>query len=153
VRLYDMDDLQELVERNASGRQAEARLAESLLRAEAGRFEAWLATHDVAPTVAALRQRADEIVAGLIAENESRWEGMTAADRARVEKLARAVASRLLHEPTTRLKRAASGEGDAHVQVDVLRELFGLDRSTEAAQEADAEVHQLRPARADSNSQ
>jgi len=151
VRLYDMDDLQELVERNASGRQAEARRAESLLRAEAGRFEAWLATHDVAPTVVALRERANEIVAGVIAENAARWEGMTAADRERVEKLARAVASRLLHEPTTRLKRAAAGEGDAHLQVDVLRELFGLDRGTEAEQETDAEVHQLRPARADTS--
>jgi glutamyl-tRNA reductase len=153
VRLYDMDDLQELVERNASGRQAEARRAESVLRGEAARFEAWLATHDVAPTIAALRERANEIVAGVVAENESRWEGMTEADRARIEKLAQAVAGRLLHEPTTRLKRAAAGDGgDAHIQVDVLRELFGLDRETAVSQETDAEVHELRPARADERS-
>ena len=57
-----MDDLQALVERNASGREAEARRAETMLRAELGRFERWLASQDVVPTVAALRARADEIV-------------------------------------------------------------------------------------------
>ena len=62
VSLYDMDDLQALVERNASGREAEARRAESLLRGEVSRFEAWLAIQDAIPTVAALRERADEIV-------------------------------------------------------------------------------------------
>ncbi len=151
TRLYDMDDLQQLVERNASGRQAEARRAEQIVRSEANRFEAWLATHDVAPTIAAMRKRADAIVEGVLAENESRWEGMTPADRERVVKLANAIASRMLHEPTARLKRAAGEEGDTHIQVDVLRQLFALDKSTEASRESDAEVRELRPARADSN--
>ncbi len=62
VALHDMDDLQALVERNASGREAEARKAESILRAELLRFERWLGSQDVVPTVAALRARADEIV-------------------------------------------------------------------------------------------
>ena len=42
VSLYDMDDLQALVERNVSGREAEARRAEAMLRAELARFERWL---------------------------------------------------------------------------------------------------------------
>ena len=57
------------------------------------------------PTVAALRRRADEVVARVLAENESRWESLSDADRERVEAMARAVAGRLLHEPTLRLKR------------------------------------------------
>ncbi len=52
VSLHDMDDLQTLVERNASGREAEARRAETVLRSELGRFERWLASQDVVPTVA-----------------------------------------------------------------------------------------------------
>ena len=112
VLLYDMDDLQELVERNASGRQAEARRAESAAadRSRAIRSlarDARRRAHHRRPPRARQRDRRRSL-----AENESRWEGMTEADRERVEKLARAVASRLLHEPTTRLKRAASGEGD-----------------------------------------
>ena len=46
--------------------------------------------------------------------------------------MARAIASRLLHEPTLRLKRS-SGEDDAYVYVNALRELFGLDAPTRAA--------------------
>ena len=44
--------------------------------------------------------------------------------------MAKAVASRLLHEPTVRMKRAA-GNDDAYLYVSALRELFGLDAETE----------------------
>jgi glutamyl-tRNA reductase len=141
--VYDMDDLQAVVERNASGRESEARRAESVLRAELSRFERWLASQDVTPTVAALRGRADEIVERVLAENESRWEGLTEVDRKRLEAAARAIASRLLHEPTLRLKRAADDD-EGYVRIAVLRELFGLDAGSEPLPEAGAEVTDLR---------
>jgi glutamyl-tRNA reductase len=146
VSLHDMDDLQTLVERNASGREAEARRAESVLRSELGRFERWLASQEVTPTVASLRERSTEIVDRVLAENEPRWESLTEADRERVQAMARAIASRLLHEPTLRLKRSA-GEDDAYRHVNALRELFGLDASTAPLSEQDAEVRPLREAR------
>jgi glutamyl-tRNA reductase len=141
VSVHDMDDLQAIVERNASGREGEATRAEALLRTEASRFERWLGTQDAIPTVAALRRRADEIVASVLAENESRWESLSDADRARVEALARAVASRLLHEPTLRLKR--DDEEDSHLYVTALRELFALDPGDAPLADADAEVRSL----------
>jgi hypothetical protein len=58
--------------------------------------------------------------------------------------VARSVASRLLHEPTVRLKR---NEGDrAHARLEVLRELFALDEPVADAPPADAsaEVRELR---------
>jgi glutamyl-tRNA reductase len=146
VSLHDMDDLQALVERNASGREAEARRAESVLRSELARFERWLASQDVTPTVASLRERATEIVDRVLAENESRWESLTEGDRERMQAMARAIASRLLHEPTLRLKRS-SGEDDAYLYVNALRELFGLDAPTAPPQARDAEVRPLREAR------
>ena len=146
VSLYDMDDLQALVERNVSGREAEARRADAILRAEAGRFDRWLATQDVTPTVAALRERADDVVARVLAENEQRWEGLTDADRERLRAAARAIASRLLHEPTLRLKRAA-GDDDAYVKIAALRELFGLDPDAEPLEAQGAEVSHLRDRR------
>jgi glutamyl-tRNA reductase len=141
VAVYDMDDLQTLVERNASGREGEARRAEALVRMEVERFERWLSTEDALPTVAALRRRADGIVAAVLAENESRWEALGEADRRRVEVLANAIASRLLHEPTLRLKRAA--EEDSYVYVHALRELFGLDPEGAPLTARDAEVRSL----------
>jgi glutamyl-tRNA reductase len=146
VGLFDMDDLQTQVERNASGREAEGRRAESILRTELASFERWRASQDVVPTIAALRARADEITASVLAENDQRWESLSDADRERVRAMARAIASRLLHEPTLRLKRS-SGEEDAYVFVNALRELFGLDPGSAPVQGTDAEVRSLRDAR------
>jgi glutamyl-tRNA reductase len=146
VSVHDMDDLQALVERNASGREAEARRAEAVLRGEIASFDRWLASQDIAPTVASLRERADEIVDRVLAENESRWESLGEADRRRMEAMARAIASRLLHEPTLRLKRT-SGEDDAYAYASALRELFGLDAPTVPPEGEDAQVRPLRSAR------
>jgi glutamyl-tRNA reductase len=142
VSLYDMDDLQALVERNASGREAEAHRAEGILRSELLRFDRWFAAQDVTPTIAALRARADEVVDRVIGENEQRWEGLTEADHERLRAAARAIASRLLHEPTLRLKRDAD-EADAYVKVAVVRELFGLDPASEPLEPSRAEVSDL----------
>jgi glutamyl-tRNA reductase len=142
VALYDMDDLQQLVERNVSGRETEANRAEGVLRAEVSRFERWLTTQDVTPTIAALRARGDEVVERVLAENESRWEALTESDRDRLQTMARAIASRLLHEPTLRLRRSGEDE-DAYVKVAALRDLFGLDPDSEPLG-ADAQVRELR---------
>ena len=143
VSLYDMDDLQAIVERNASGRESEARRAETILRAELARFERWISAQDVTPTVAALRERAERVVELVLAENEERWESLTEADRERVRAAARAITSRLLHEPTMRLKRAA-GDDDAYVKIAVLRELFALDGHFDPAEGDEAPVSDLR---------
>ena len=142
VNLYDMDDLQSLVERNVSGRETEARRVEGILRTELARFETWFASQEVTPTVAALRRQADEIVERVLEENAGHWEGMTEGDRERLRAAARAIASRLLHEPTMRLKRS-SDDGDAAAKVAVLRELFGLDRASDPLESSDAQISDL----------
>jgi glutamyl-tRNA reductase len=122
IALYDMDDLQQAVARNLDAREAEVEEALALVREEAARFEEWMASLDVVPTISALRQRADEVVRQVLDENEPRWESLSEADRERVEVMARAVVSRLLHEPTIRLKDLSS-----YHYLHTLRELFGLD--------------------------
>jgi glutamyl-tRNA reductase len=142
VSLHDVDDVQAIADRNASGREAEARRAERLLDSEVARFERWLGSLEVIPTVAALRRRAEEVVERVLAENESRWESLSEADRERLAVMARAIANRLLHEPTLQLKRSAEDE-DAYARVHALRELFGLDVDTAPISERDAEVHDI----------
>lgn len=142
VSVYDMDDLQSLVERNVSGRESEARRAETVLRAELEQLERWLASQQVTPTIAALRERATAIVERVLEENEARWEGLTEADRERLRAAAAAIASRLLHEPTLRLKRSVADD-DAYVRIAVIRELFGLDAGTEPPTAGEAEVSDL----------
>jgi len=114
VALYDMDDLQRTVARNLGGREAEAQVAAGLVAEEVGRFERWLQSLDVVPTISALRAHGEQVVEHVLSENESRWEALSAADRARVEAMARAVVSRLLHEPTLRLKVSVGAGASNH---------------------------------------
>ena len=88
VSLHDVDDVQALVERNASGREAEAVGARRIIDAEIATFERWLASQEVVPTVSALRERADAIVEQVLAENANRWESLSEADRERLRLLA-----------------------------------------------------------------
>jgi glutamyl-tRNA reductase len=146
VSLHDIDDVQQIVARNTGGREAEARRAERLIDAEQDRFERWLASLEVVPTISALRERADEVVRRVLAENEGRWEQLSEADRERLSAMAKAIASRLLHEPTLRMKRSA-GSDEAYLYVSALRELFGLDVETEPeAESGSSNVTELRRA-------
>ena len=126
IALYDMDDLQRAVAANLSMREAEAEPARAIVREEVARFEEWLASLDVVPTISALRRRGDEIVDQVLRENESAWESLSDADRERLGVMARAVVNRLLHEPTLRLKGAA-GDPNSYRYVNTLHELFGLE--------------------------
>ncbi len=147
IVLRDVDDVQAIVERNASGRAAERTGAERIIDAEVTRFERWLGSLEVLPTVAALRRHGDGVVDRVLAENRSRLAGISGEDRERVEAMARAVAGRILHEPTLRLKRTAEDE-DSYQRLALLRELFGLDATAEP-EAAGAEVRPLRPREAE----
>jgi len=147
VSLYDIDDLQAVVARNLSTRAGEAPRAQEIVEEEIHRFARWLGQLEVLPTVSALREHGNTLVEQLLAENAGRWESASPRDLARVEAIARAVMSRLLHEPTIRLRSLSEERG--HASLELVRELFGLrDEPAEEAEEAEeaelAEVHDLQ---------
>ena len=146
MTLYDMDDLQRTVARNLDVQEAEASRARTVIDEELQRFDRWLSTLDVVPTIAALRERGEEVVQQVLRENEGRWESLSDTDRERLELMARALVSRLLHEPTTRLKRSIDDDS-VYVQLQALRELFGLD--TGGLAEGQARVRSLDEHRAE----
>jgi glutamyl-tRNA reductase len=61
IHLFDMDHLEQVVQRNASGRQAAAEEADKIVRAEVQGFRRKLMAERVVPTIVALRQRLDEL--------------------------------------------------------------------------------------------
>jgi glutamyl-tRNA reductase len=135
VTLYDIDDLQEVLGRNLSSRADEVPQAEAIIEQEIRRFARWLGEVDTLPTVAALREHANALVEQVLAENSERWESASAHDRARTEAIARAIANRLLHEPTIRLRGLDGAR--RHATLELVRELFGLHDPTESEQRAD----------------
>jgi glutamyl-tRNA reductase len=61
IHLFDMDDLEHVVQRNAVGRQAAAEEAEKIVQSEVQGFRRKLMAERVVPTIVALRQRLDEL--------------------------------------------------------------------------------------------
>jgi glutamyl-tRNA reductase len=154
VTLYDIDDLQAVVARNLDTRASEIPRAEEIVEEEIQRFARWLGQLDVLPTVSALRDHGNALVEQVLAENSGRWEAASPRDLARIEAVARAVMSRLLHEPTIRLRSLSQERG--HASLELVRELFGLrdDEPAESAPQAGkqdriaptqlAEIHDLQ---------
>jgi glutamyl-tRNA reductase len=153
VSLYDIDDLQASVAHNLSTREEEAPRALEIVEEEIMRFARWLGQLDALPTVSALREHGNAIVEQVLAENTGRWESASERDLARVEAIARSLMSRLLHEPTIRLRGLREGRG--HASLEIVRELFGLHDDA-PAQDAPAselaEVHELSSRRPSSAS-
>jgi glutamyl-tRNA reductase len=145
VSLYDIDGLHDVLERNLNTRAEEVPQALEIIEQEIQRFARWLGQLDALPTVSALREHGNALVEQVLAENAGRWETASPRDLARVEAVARAVMSRLLHEPTIRLRSLGEDRGHAHLEL--VRELFGLREDQQAPQESTgelAEVHDLR---------
>jgi glutamyl-tRNA reductase len=120
--LYDIDDLEAVVEATLAGRRSEAARAEVIVAAEAERFREWQASLDVVPAIASLRARAEEIRDRELERVRGR---LSDAERRTVEAVTARVVDKLLHVPTVRLKEAAAGAQGAHYAATV-RHLFGL---------------------------
>ncbi len=133
VTLYDIDDLQAVIARNLGARAEMLPQAQEIVEEEIRRFARWLGHRDALPTISDLHERADELVAEVVAENDGRWESASPRDLERVETIARAIASRLLHEPTLRLRSLS--ERRSHAGLQLVRELFGLDEPQPPARE------------------
>jgi len=147
VTLRDIDDLESVIAQNLSARAADVPAAEEIVEQEIVRFARWLGQLDVRPTIAALRRRGDEIVERVLEENSGRWETASKRDLARIEALARAVMSRLLHEPTIRLQSLDAER--SHGSVALLRDLFALatDDAAPIAGSAEAPAGTVRALR------
>ncbi|MDH5332286.1 MAG: glutamyl-tRNA reductase [Thermoleophilia bacterium] len=123
--VYDIDDLEAVVEASLSGRRAEAAHAEQIVAGEAERFKDWQASLVVVPAIASLRARAEEIRSAELAKAEGRLERLPESDRKLVESMTAQIVNKLLHLPTVRMKEAAAA-ADGVIYADVVRHLFGL---------------------------
>ena len=61
IFLYDLDDLENVVDRNSAGREVAAAEAQKILEAEALGFRRKLMAEKIVPTIVALRQRLNQI--------------------------------------------------------------------------------------------
>lgn len=130
VTLVDLESLQSVLAGTEAGAGVEA--AREIVAEEVGAFLTWQKARRVAPTVVALRTKADEVVDVELARLASRLPELGDHERAEVEQAVRRVVKTLLHTPTVRVKELTEAPAGLSY-ADALRELFGLDRAAPAA--------------------
>jgi glutamyl-tRNA reductase len=128
VFLYDLDDLQAVVSSNLERRRADLPSAEGLIGAEVERYWAWLAGLSVVPVLTEFRSRMDELRERELSNALRRLRHLSDADRAAVEELSRSLMNKFLHDPTVRLRTAATNAHGLGI-VDAVRYLFGLEHT------------------------
>ncbi len=132
--LYDVDDLQGVVQANLKERQKEAGKAEAIVEQEIGQFHQWLGNLEVKPTVIALRRKLEEIRQQELEKTFGNLKDLTGKQRKSIEAMAGAIINKILHKPTAILKNSqndTSGED----YVDAVRTLFDLPAPSDDDQE------------------
>jgi glutamyl-tRNA reductase len=127
VFLYDIDDLQAVVDSNLAERAAEARKVETIVAEELERFRRWLDAREVVPTIRRLREKVDGIRQAELARTLAKLPGLDERQRAVIEAMTVTMINKILNDPTQELKGLA-GNGEAERAVDAVTRLFKLPR-------------------------
>jgi glutamyl-tRNA reductase len=135
VYLYDIDDLQAVVERNAEGRQDAAEDGEAMISPAVLEFTGWLSTLHVVPLIQELRDGAEQIRRHELARALSRME-LSPEEAASVERMSYSLVNKLLHGPIQEIKARAEA-GSPLESSEVRRRLMALD-------DLDVELHRPR---------
>ena len=128
VTLLDIDDLKAFAEQSLQQRRQEIGKVREIITAELDRFRVEHSAREVAPLVAALRDRAESVRTAELERFRRRLDGLDPAAREAVEGLTRGIVNKLLHEPTVRVKDVA-GTPRGDLYADALVELFDLAES------------------------
>jgi glutamyl-tRNA reductase len=125
VFLYDIDDLQQVVEANLAERRREIPRVQSIIQEEVNAFLAWFLARDAVPTIVDLRQHVEQI-----RERETEWvlqklDHLSAQERDVILTFGRRLVNKILHQPTVRLKQHANS-CEAYRYTGAVRDLFGI---------------------------
>jgi glutamyl-tRNA reductase len=125
VFLYNIDDLQAVVQENISRRGTVASEAEKIITDEVGKFLGWLGSRGAIPTIVALRQRFEAVRQAELRRLEPKLASLPPEARVRVEEITRLLLEKLLISPTEQLKSISDADTVAAYS-DALTRLFNL---------------------------
>ncbi len=124
--VYDIDDLQSVVEENRLKREKEARKAERIIEEELIKFERWLETLDIVPTIIALKRKLEDIRYKELNKTFSHLKHLSEEDKQAIAVMTEAMIKKILHGPISFLKERENRE-KIDLYLDVTRRLFALD--------------------------
>ncbi len=126
VFLYDIDDLQHVVDKNLETRKAAAEKIELLLEEEIVQFKEWVKTLGVVPVISALRHKALSIQAETMKSIERKIPDLTEREKKVLRKHTKSIINQLLKEPVTQAKELAASD-KAEESLDLFVNIFGIE--------------------------
>lgn len=126
VYLYDIDDLEGIVEENLEHRRQEAEKIEAMIEQEISAHEYWFKTLHVGPVIRALQDKARTIHEDTLTSLYNKLPDLDGHARKVIDKLTRSIVTQLLQDPIARIKEmAADSNGDE--MVDAFVKIFALE--------------------------
>ncbi|MDX1764070.1 MAG: glutamyl-tRNA reductase [bacterium] len=125
VYLYDIDDLQAVVNTNIQERQKEAEKADEIVLQEVEAFSRWMSSLDVTPMIVLLRERLEQIRQEELKRTLPRLNGISDKERKAIDAMAAAIVNKILHGPLKALK-SDQNRDNRDVLIEVIREIFRL---------------------------
>jgi glutamyl-tRNA reductase len=123
--VFDVDDLQSVVASNIREREREAERAELIVESEVMQFQQALRSLDIGPTVAALRQKLEEMARGELRRQRNRLGDLTPEQEKAVEALLMSTVNKISHPLINRLRRSHDTGEDENLKA--WRDTFGLE--------------------------
>ncbi|AUS87713.1 glutamyl-tRNA reductase [Lysinibacillus capsici] len=136
VFLYDIDDLQGIVEANLAERERAAADITNMIGEEVVQFKDWVATLGVVPVISALRKKANRIQQETMTSIENKMPDLTERERKILSKHTKSIINQLLKEPILQAKEMANSP-KANEQLRLFQQIFGIEDAVEA------EVHEM----------
>ncbi|KAF7817074.1 glutamyl-tRNA reductase 1, chloroplastic [Senna tora] len=126
VRVYNVDDLKEVVAANKEDRLRKAMEAQSIIAEESKQFEAWRDSLETVPTIKKLRAYAERIRAAELEKCLGKMgEDIPKKTRRAVDDLSRGIVNKLLHGPMQHLRCDGS---DSRTLSETLENMHALNR-------------------------
>lgn len=126
VFLYDIDDLQKVVERNLKGREMAAEHAARIVEEEMQWVESRLREREVSPAIVTLQGRLEEIRAAEVERFRGKLGPLSPAQEEAVEAMTRGIINKIAHGAIAELRRQGS-QGDPQSLIETLRRVFRLE--------------------------
>ncbi len=125
IFLYDIDDLQEVVNSNLRERMKEAEHAETMVAEEVDRMMARLKVAEVTPTIVSLQEQLEQIRLGELEKVKRKFGVLTPQQEEALEALTRGIINKVAHGPISELRNHAGHPEGAHV-VAAIKKAFHL---------------------------
>jgi glutamyl-tRNA reductase len=126
VYLYNIDNLQDIVDENMKTRRKEALKAEAIVKEEVERYSNWLKELEAVPTIVSLKTKAESIVRMELDKAEGWMQNLDSEDREKVDALVNSIVNKILHAPVAVMKEESAEISSTDI-VATVRQLFRLD--------------------------